>query len=67
MSRSNAQLRDDPDTNLTIIEEAQKYIEGKVDEMNEEGGDWKYYVVGHSLGGAVASSVMVAASDRYEQ
>lgn len=66
LCRSNAQLRDDPDTNLTIVEQAQQYIHSKIDELNQE-GSWKHYVVGHSLGGATASCVMVALPDRLEQ
>lgn len=65
--RSNARLREDPEEDMDIIKQAVQFIDEKLSDMSEKGGSWKHYVVGHSLGGAVASCVAVALSDKLEQ
>jgi hypothetical protein len=65
--RSNAELRKDPDDDLKIIREAVDFVDDQTADLEEQGGSWKHYVTGHSLGGAVASCVTVALPDTIAQ
>jgi hypothetical protein len=65
--KSNAELRKDPDDDLRIIREAVKFVEEQTKALEGEGGSWKHYICGHSLGGAAASCVTVALPDTIEQ
>lgn len=64
---SNVELRKDPDDDLRIVREAVKFVEAQTKDLEEQGGSWKHYICGHSLGGATASCVAVALPDTITQ
>ena len=62
------ELRKDPDHNLGIIEDAEKFIRDATSRIQQQkGGSWKHYLTGHSLGGTTASCVAVACADVVEK
>lgn len=57
-------MREDPeDDRLDIVDDCIKFVRDQTWKLEEKGGDWQHYIVGHSLGGFTATCTIINLSD----
>ena len=66
--RSNAKLREDSaEEGLDIVSDCIKFVRSQTNKLEDSGGSWDHYIVGHSLGGYTATCTTVALADTIER
>ncbi len=67
--RCNNELRQDPDHDIDIVEEAIRYTDRMLKKLTEEFPDteWTHYTTGHSLGGFVANVCQIRFDDQLKK
>ena len=67
--RCNNELRQDPDHEIDIVEEAVEYAGDMLKKLSEQysGTAWTFYTTGHSLGGFVANAIQIRFDDDFEK
>ncbi|DBA86511.1 hypothetical protein WJX79_003350 [Trebouxia sp. C0005] len=67
--KCNMELRQDPDHDIDIVEEAVVYMDDKLKKLTEQFPDtqWTHYTTGHSLGGFVANACQIHFDDQLKK
>lgn len=67
--KCNNELRQDPDHDIDIVEEAIEYAGDLLKKLPEQYSDtaWTFYTTGHSLGGFVANAIQIHFDDDFER
>lgn len=67
--RCNNELRQDPDHEIDIVEEAIEYAGDMLKKLPQQYADttWTFYTTGHSLGGFVANAIQIRYDDDFEK
>ena len=65
--RCNNELRQDPDHEIDIVEEAIKYAGDTLKRLPEQypHTTWTFYTTGHSLGGFVSNAIQIRFDDKF--
>ena len=65
--RCNNELRQDPDHEIDIVEEAINYAGDMLKRLRDQFPDttWTFYTTGHSLGGFVSNAIQIAYDDDF--
>lgn len=67
--KCNMELRQDPDHDIDIVEEAADYMDSQLQRLSEQFPDteWTHYTTGHSLGGFVANACQIRFDDQLQK
>ena len=63
------ELREDPDHNIDIVEEATEYMGRYLKKLKDQYSNttWTHYTTGHSLGGFISSACQIQFDDDLEK